>query len=221
MDELIDQGTMVDVAFTSPPYNRARNDTYEKYDDNKKDYFKFLVDFTDRLLVLTKGYVIINIQQNHYNKSEFYRYLGNYHDKIIGNIVWCKENPQPATNFNDLDNTYSVTNAYENFIVLGNAESFRSYKKNTKNYISTSVNSFHVDGHGAVMKYEVAEWFVKRFTKEGDTILDCFLGSGTTGLACRKTNRNFIGIELVKEYYDIAVKRINGEMQLNLFEKGE
>ena len=45
-------------------------------------------------------------------------------------------------------------------------------------------------------------------TNEGDTVLDLFMGSGTTGVACVKTNRNFIGIELDKNYFEIAKKRI-------------
>lgn len=55
-------------------------------------------------------------------------------------------------------------------------------------------------------------------TKEGDTVLDPFMGSGTTAIACIKEKRNFIGFELNKEYYDKACKRIKLEQaQLNLF----
>ena len=208
MDRLIDEGIKVDISFTSPPYNRIRNDKYKNYDDNKSDYYEFLVNFTDKLLKLTKGYVIINIQQNHFNKSEVYRYFGNYHDKIIGNIIWNKTNPQPSTNFDKTNNDYSVTNAYEYFIILGNSEKLRSYNKNTKNILTTSVNSYKVEGHGAIMKYEVAEWFLKNFTKKNDLVLDCFMGTGTTGVACKKNDRNFIGIELDKKYFEISKERI-------------
>jgi len=45
-------------------------------------------------------------------------------------------------------------------------------------------------------------------TEEGDTVCDPFMGSGTTGVACRNLNRNFIGIELDKDYFEIATKRI-------------
>jgi len=47
---------------------------------------------------------------------------------------------------------------------------------------------------------------------KGDTILDPFMGSGTTGVACVQTNRKFIGIELNKKYFDIACKRIEREI---------
>lgn len=58
------------------------------------------------------------------------------------------------------------------------------------------------------MKPQVAEYFIDNFTKENDTILDCFMGLGTTGIETKKKNRNFIGVELVKEYFDIAKCRI-------------
>jgi DNA modification methylase len=52
------------------------------------------------------------------------------------------------------------------------------------------------------------EWFVKLFTIEGDLVLDPFLGSGTTGVVCRRLNRRFIGMELKPEYVTIARERI-------------
>jgi site-specific DNA-methyltransferase (adenine-specific) len=54
------------------------------------------------------------------------------------------------------------------------------------------------------------EYFVKTYTNEGDTILDNCMGSGTTGVACKNLNRNFIGIEKDEAYFEIARKRING-----------
>lgn len=48
------------------------------------------------------------------------------------------------------------------------------------------------------------------WSNEGDIVLDPFMGSGTTGIVCKKLNRNFIGIEREPEYFEIASKRING-----------
>jgi len=53
------------------------------------------------------------------------------------------------------------------------------------------------------------EYLIKTYTNENETVLDFTMGSGTTGVACKNLNRNFIGIELDKEYYEIAKKRIN------------
>jgi DNA modification methylase len=51
-------------------------------------------------------------------------------------------------------------------------------------------------------------WCLQLFSREGDTILDPFMGSCTTGVACALLKRNFIGIERDKEYYDMARKRV-------------
>ena len=52
------------------------------------------------------------------------------------------------------------------------------------------------------------EYFVKTYTNEGDIVLDCCMGSGSTGVACVNTNRNFIGIELDEKYFSIAKERL-------------
>lgn len=58
------------------------------------------------------------------------------------------------------------------------------------------------------------EYLIKTYTNEGDTVLDNCMGSGSTGVACRNTNRRFIGIELDKGYFDIATNRILGNEEL-------
>ena len=52
------------------------------------------------------------------------------------------------------------------------------------------------------------EYLIKTYTEEGETILDNCMGSGSTGIACNNTNRNFIGIEKDKEIYDVAIQRL-------------
>lgn len=64
-------------------------------------------------------------------------------------------------------------------------------------------------------------WVLENYTQPGDTILDPFMGSGTTGVACVKTGRNFIGIEIDPGYYAIAERRIaEAQYQLPLLELG-
>lgn len=61
------------------------------------------------------------------------------------------------------------------------------------------------------MKQEVSDWFIEKFTKEHDTIIDPFMGLGTTGISCKKYNRDFIGIEINEQYFNIAKERIDNE----------
>jgi site-specific DNA-methyltransferase (adenine-specific) len=56
------------------------------------------------------------------------------------------------------------------------------------------------------------EYFVKTYTNEGDTVLDNTMGSGTTGVACANTGRNFIGIEKDAGYFDIACCRLDAAL---------
>jgi site-specific DNA-methyltransferase (adenine-specific) len=63
--------------------------------------------------------------------------------------------------------------------------------------------------HPTQKPVELLEYLIKTYTNENDTVLDNCMGSGSTGVACVNTNRNFIGIELDKEYFEIAKERIN------------
>lgn len=190
----------VDYVFTSPPYNRKRNDKYTYYEDILIDYKAFLINLIEESLRVSKKFVFLNIQTNYYNATDVYALIGEYKDKIKQIIVWEKSNPMPANGFN-------ITNSYELFIVLGN-EALKSNFTYTKNIITTSVNSKMPKEHKAVMHPDVADWFIKMFTKENEIILDPCGGVGTTAISCINNNRNYICFELVKEYCDIADKRI-------------
>jgi site-specific DNA-methyltransferase (adenine-specific) len=63
--------------------------------------------------------------------------------------------------------------------------------------------------HNAIYPEQLAHDHIISWSNEGDTVLDPFMGSGTTGKMAKQLNRNFIGIELDKEYYEIAKARIN------------
>lgn len=186
--------------FTSPPYNRKRNDKYEHYDDNIEDYFNWLCNVIDECLRVSKEYVFFNIMKNYYNKQDVFKLIGKYSEKIIEIIIWEKTNPLPA-------NGNNITNAYEFFIVFGDS-ALKSNTTYTKNIISTAVNSDMTKDHKAIMKQDVAEWFIKNFTKENDLILDCFMGAGTTAITCKFNKRNYIGFELNNKYVELSNKRI-------------
>jgi len=190
----------IDTSFTSPPYNRKRNDKYKEFNDVNVDWFGMNVKVINELLRVTKNHVIYNIQANYYNRKDVYNIIGHFSNKIVDIHIWEKSNPMPAGG-------KAITNSVEYFLILGD-KPLKSNKTYTKNIITTSVNSSMPKEHKAVMKYEVAEHFIKNFTNEGEIILDCFLGYGTTAIACIKLNRKFIGIELKKVYLDMSKKRI-------------
>jgi len=71
--------------------------------------------------------------------------------------------------------------------------------------------------HSAAFPEELPEWFIKLFTKQGDTVLDPFMGSGTTNAMAQKLRRNSIGIEIVPEYYELVKSQLQ-PIQLYLLE---
>ena len=76
--------------------------------------------------------------------------------------------------------------------------------------------------HPTQKPVELMEYLIKTYTNEGMTVFDATMGSGSTGVACKNLNRNFIGIEKEQKYFEVAEKRINGtELKPNSFEKTE
>ena len=63
--------------------------------------------------------------------------------------------------------------------------------------------------HPTQKPVDMTEYMIGKFSDEGDVILDPFMGSGTTGVACKNTNRIFIGMELDETYFNIAKERID------------
>jgi site-specific DNA-methyltransferase (adenine-specific) len=93
---------------------------------------------------------------------------------------------------------------------LGTTDDTR--KGETKKY-PTSIITFpkphpSVAVHNTQKSFELCEWLIKTYTNENDWVLDNCMGSGTSGIAALKANRNFIGIEMNEEYFNIAQQRI-------------
>jgi len=115
-------------------------------------------------------------------------------------IVWHKSNPIPLQK--------RLTNATEYIFVLSKTPKVKYYTtKYTHNVIKSGVASSGL-GHSAVFPEDIPNFCLQNFTKENDLVLDCFMGSGTTALSCVKSNRNFIGFEINKEYIELSKKRI-------------
>lgn len=192
----------VDISFTSPPYNSVRHKKYKNYSDDINDYYLFLCKFTDELLRITKKTIIINVQTNYYNRPDVYKYIGKYNEDISRIIIWNKSNPTPSSM------QHKLTNAYEFFIIFSKEKNVTINSIFMKDVINFPINSQKIKGHKAVMNSDVSDLFIREFSNKGDIVLDCFMGSGTTALSCKKYERDFIGIEIDDEYFAIAKKRI-------------
>ncbi len=226
MDRLIADGVKVDAIVTSPPYNmnlRIRNGKYcsrqivkeistkyKNFDDNlpMDDYFEFNKKIITECLRIS-DLVFYNVQFLTGNKPALFKLMGDFHKNIKEFIVWDKCNAQPAIGKNILNSQFEVL-----IVLQGSSPESRAFKtaqfsrgtlSNLWN-IKRGKNLFK--NHGAVFPTELAEKVISNFTEQGSTILDPFMGSGTTGVACKNLNRNFIGIELDDDYFNIAQERI-------------
>lgn len=202
----------VDITFTSPPYNRRRDDTYDHYSDTIEDYFQFLSRLITESLRVTRRHTFLNIQTNYYNRRDVLKVMGQFADDIQENFIWGKTNPKPSSG-------NSITNSYEMILVLGKTP-LRSKTTYTKNLLLTSVGKSHPE-HRAVMNTQVAEFFISKFAHTGDLILDPFMGTGTTALVARNFGCNYIGSEIVPRYIEIATQRLNLASQPYLISSAE
>lgn len=95
--------------------------------------------------------------------------------------------------------------------ITGNVIKIQTKNEGTR--YPRSVINFNTDKrnskHPTQKPVALLEYLIKTYSQENELVLDCCMGSGSTGVACKNTNRDFIGIELDEEYYNIACSRIN------------
>lgn len=97
---------------------------------------------------------------------------------------------------------------YESIIFVANNEFRFNGKRPTDIVQCMKINPQHLI-HPNQKPVALLENLIEKCTKENQTVLDCFMGSGSTGIACFNTNRKFIGIELDKKYFELSQSRIN------------
>jgi DNA modification methylase len=219
----------VDLVVTSPPYNFDMN--YSDYDDKKKwdEYFKRMSEFAEVLFEKVKvgGRVAINIQPlfsdfvpSHHYISEIFRAAGF---KWRNEILWEKNNYN--CKFTAWGSWKSASNPYFKytweFIEVFSKEQNGRAEKGLSDITADEFKAWTISkwsiaperkmkafGHPAMFPQEIPNRLIKLFSYVGDTVLDPFMGLGTTGVICRMTNRNFIGHELSRDYFERAVSRI-------------
>lgn len=142
------------------------------------------------------------------SKEQILYLLNYFQGKARFNIlVWCKTNPSPMTN-----NVWLPDLEYCICFKSGKAPRYNDgYELKSKWYISQKNKSDKdLYNHPTIKPLELVKRHILHSTQENDVVLDCFCGSGTTCVACKETNRRYIGMEINEEYYEIAQKRLNG-----------
>lgn len=223
----------VDLVFTSPPYNmnlRIRNGKYcsrqivkeistkyENFSDNltMEEYFEFNKKVIEELTRVS-DLVFYNVQFLTGNKVALFKLIGYFSEILKEIIVWDKINGQPAIQEGVLNSQFEVILVFESSNAISRKFKKAQFKRGElSNVWGIKRGKKYSPRHGATFPLPLAERVIKNFTEEGDIVLDPFSGLGTTGVACKNLNRNFIGMELDEEYFNIAKERIENHEKEN------
>lgn len=191
------------------PFNKL----WEQYNRIIKDNGAIVLfgkqPFTSKLIVSNIKdfkYSLVWLKDNHDNPMMAKKRILNITEDI--NLFYkkqCTYNPQGIIRVN------KITKQGRGNSLARQENGVREYLQEYSNY-PRNILEFKRDLpniHPTQKPVALLEYLIKTYTNEGDTVLDNCMGSGSTGVACVNTNRNFIGIELSEEYYNIAKERIN------------
>lgn len=200
----------VDLIVTDPPYEFAAHRGGGAFGSKKREYHNQLEDsditngFDTKILdelmrVMKKVNIYIWC-----NKEQIKMYLDYFKDYNMDLLVLCKTNPVPTCN-----NKYLSDIEYLLFFREKGVKVFGEYATKHKYYVMpTNKADKKKYKHPTVKPLEIIENLIINSSEENQIVLDPFMGSGTTGEASIKLNRNFIGIEIDKTYFNTAKERI-------------
>jgi site-specific DNA-methyltransferase (adenine-specific) len=133
-------------------------------------------------------------------------------DIVVFYAKQCTYNPQKTKGEpykdkagKDHDSNTSMTDSYGAYTNKREDNNGFRYPKQVQCFPVVERNTVHPTQKPVALM----EYLIRTYTNEGETVLDFTMGSGTTGVACKNLGRDFIGIELDKDYYNIARNRIN------------
>lgn len=141
------------------------------------------------------------------SKHQVQPLLKHYLDKgcNIEILTWHKTNPLPTMN-----NTYANDTEYCIFARETGVQLYGSYETKRKYYVTgLNVNDKGHFDHPTIKPLNIISNLIINSSLENDIVLDCFMGSGTTAIASKNNNRHYIGFEINKKWYDVAVDRLN------------
>ena len=174
--------------------------------DFNGENIELLLKNISRIMKKMNAYIFCNDTQ-----IAYYSMWAERNKYMFSILVW--EKPLSIINKNRYSqNTEYIIRIYEYGTGLNRIEKNEYYNKVKKCKPINGKKKLHP----TEKPVELINQIIELSSKENDTILDCFMGSGSTGVACINTNRNFIGIELDKKYFEIAKERIENAKFNNL-----
>ena len=127
----------------------------------------------------------------------------------------CTYNPLKTKGHNKKEAFKGKHLQTEVYGTMKNDYSYSSTERFPRSIQVFSTDTQNISFHPTQKPVELMEYLIKTYTNETETVLDFTMGSGSTGVACVNTFRNFIGIEMDENYFNIATKRIEEAQELN------
>ena len=181
----------VDLVLTDPPY--GVNLEYESYQDTEENWFLLLNDVIPKMRSVADMVIFPSCQI----KRLDWFYINHKPDWII---AWYKGSPGHVS--------YIGFNSWEPLLVYGKTKGLSMHDHFQTN-LDEPMGSY---GHPCPKPLKWAKHLISKACPENGTVLDCFMGSGTTLRAAKDLNRQAIGIELEEKYCEIAAKRLSQEV---------
>lgn len=209
-----------EAIITDPPYNIARDNNFSTmgrkgidFGDWDKGFDQFgWIDYTYDLLNNGGSLFIFNDWKN---IGEIAKYAESKGFEIKDMVRWRKANPMPRNR----DRRY-ITD-FEVAVWLVKPKGKWVFNRQSDTYdrceydYGLTPKSEKVGNHMTQKPIALMEDIIKHHTNEGDKVLDCFMGTASTGIACINLNRNFTGIELDSEYFETCKNRVNTYIKEN------
>ena len=196
----------VDMVLTDPPYGmnyqsnrRVVKDKFDKIaNDNNLDWIDEFISESYRVM---KNNTAIYIFCS-WHKIDIFKQAIEKKFKLKNIIVWNKNNHGSG----DLKGSYAPKHEFVLYAHKGRSIFREKRVPDVLDFPKISSSNLL---HPTEKNTDMLELFVKNNTDEGDIVLDCFAGSGTTGLACANTKRKFLLIEKEQEYFEVCKNRLS------------
>jgi site-specific DNA-methyltransferase (adenine-specific) len=201
----------IDMVFCDYPFN---------IQDGRDDYVKFVDDLSKEIYRVLKPncvFLIVNNPANIYKTRNCYDQF-THRDTVV---LVKKGAIRPAKHFGFMHNVMMT-------FIKGTDTGHKwngtriNHDKNFPTDVMEYQNGYIAKGgyqHLQAMPLDLVQRMVEIYSNAGDTVLDPFMGAGTTAVACKRTGRNYVGFELKKKYYDLINDRL--EKENTLFTQGE
>jgi DNA modification methylase len=218
MKNLAEKGILVDCVITDPPYELTARGTHgsmggEFWKDNKTKSGKVfdsgsveIKDWIDLAYNILKDGTHFYVMCNDKNLYSYLKAIDESKFKFVKTITWVKPNKICGRWYMTQKETIilarkgrarPINNAGTPDVLY--SPEFKKLKQQDNKKLNL---------HNTEKPVSLMEILIGNSTNENEVVLDCFMGIGTTGVACKNLNRHFIGIELDENYYNIAKERI-------------